>query len=397
MSELLDAAAAVQDDVVELRRAIHREPEVGLDLPRTQAKVLDALAGLGLEVTTGTSTTSVVADLDCGEGPTILLRADMDALPLTEESGEPFASEVEGKMHACGHDGHTAMLLGAARVLAERRSELGGRVRFMFQPGEEGYHGAEYMIEEGVLDGVDKCYALHCDANLEAGQIAGRVGPILASADEFHVTVSGSGGHGSAPHRTVDPIPAACEMVPALSTMVARTIDTFQPVVVSVTHIRSGTTTNVIPETAFFEGTIRTFDQATREDVHRRIQQMTSSIADAHSCTCKTEIVHGYGPTINHAAEVEDIAGVAKAALGPERYTDLDYPKMAAEDFSYLLAQRPGAMASVGICPADTMEGSAAPLHSNRMRMNEDGLASGVAVHVGVAMHNLGGALNTDS
>lgn len=394
MTELLDAAAAVKPLVVELRRAIHREPELGLGLPKTQAKVLDALTGLGLAVTTGTSTTSVVADLDCGEGPTVLLRADMDALPLTEDSGEPFTSEVEGVMHACGHDGHAAMLVGAAKILAERRSEFRGRVRFMFQPGEEGFHGAQYMIDEGVLDGVDRCYALHCTTHLPAGMLAGRAGPMLASADEFHVTITGQGGHGSAPHMTVDPIPAAAAMVPAISNMVARDISTFDPAVVSVTHIESGTTTNVIPETAFLEGTIRTFDEATRDLIHQRLREITQSVAQSHRCACHTELVHGYPATINHTSEIADMAAAADVALGPDRYVDLPNPIMAAEDFSYLLAQRPGAMASIGVCPADVDDPhTAAPLHSNRMRLNEDGLAAGVAVHVGIAMLNLGGSI----
>ncbi|MCP3934540.1 MAG: amidohydrolase [Actinomycetia bacterium] len=391
MTELFDAASGVNDHVIELRRAIHREPEIGLDLPRTQAKVLDALSGLGLDISVGTSTTSIVADLDCGDGPTILLRADMDALPLTEESGEPFASSIEGVMHACAHDGHVAMLLGAARVLSERRSELSGRVRFMFQPGEEGYHGAEHMIEEGVLEGVDRCFALHCTTDLPVGMVACRVGPMLASADEFHITLTGKGGHGSAPHATVDPIPAACAIVPAISTMIARDINTFSPAVVSVTHINSGTTTNIIPETAFLEGTIRTFDEDTRALVHRRLEQIATSTAQSHQCTCDIDLVRGYGPTINDATAVADMEAATRMALGPDRYVDLPTPAMAAEDFSYLLAQRPGAMAMIGICPADLDDPSMAqPLHSNRMRMNEDGLTAGVAVNVGVVMRNLG-------
>jgi amidohydrolase len=393
MSELLDAAAGVHDDVVEVRRAIHREPEIGLDLPKTQSKVLDALTGLGLDVRTGTSTTSVVADLDCGDGPTILLRADMDALPLQEASDETFASVIEGAMHACGHDGHTAMLIGAAEILAERRSELRGRVRFMFQPGEEGYHGARYMIDEGVLDGVDRCYALHCSTNLRAGVVAGRAGPLLASADEFHVTVIGKGGHGSMPHHAVDPIPAACAIVPGISNMVARDISTFDSVVVSVTHIESGTTTNVIPETASLEGTIRTFDEDTRHLVHQRLHEITSSIASSHRCLCQTDIVPGYPTTVNHATEAADIERVAVDVLGPDRYEDMPTPIMAAEDFSYLLARRPGAMAMVGICPADVADpATAAPLHSNRMRLDEDGLTAGVAIHVGIVTHHLAGA-----
>jgi len=381
----------VAPDVIELRRAIHREPELGLQLPKTQEKVLEALTGLGLDITPGTSTTSIVADLDGGEGPTILLRADMDALPLTEESGESFTSGIEGAMHACGHDGHTAMLLGAAKILAGRRGDLRGRVRFMFQPGEEGFHGAEYMIEEGVLNGVDRCYALHCTTNLPAGVIAGRAGPMLASADEFQITFTGRGGHGSAPHMTVDPIPAAAAMVPAISMMVARNINTFNPAVVSVTHIESGTTTNITPETAFLEGTIRTFDEETRDLIHQRLEQITQSVAESHQCSCNTQLTRGYPPTINHASEIADMAAAADRALGTGHYLEMPTPVMAAEDFSYLLNQRPGAMASVGVAPADVDDpANAAPLHSNRMRLNEDGLAAGVAVHVGVALNNLG-------
>lgn len=390
----MSASETVQADVVDLRRAIHLEPEIGLDLPKTQAKVLEALAGLGLDkVTTGESTTSIVADLDCGPGPTILLRADMDALPLNEDSGESFSSQFEGAMHACGHDGHTAMLLGAAKILSERRSELEGRVRFMFQPGEEGYGGAKYMIEEGVLDGVDRCYALHCSTNAAAGTVGCRVGPILASADSFQLTIQGKGGHGSMPHDTIDPIPAACAIVPALSHMSARELSTHDPAVVSVTHIESGTTNNVIPASAFLEGTIRTFDPDTRDLVHRRIRDMSTSIASAHGCSCDAKISDGYPPTINHDGEVGDYEQVASAVLGAENYIDLPTPLMAAEDFSYLLYQRPGAMAMVGVCPDDQDPSSAIPLHSNLVRINEDGFKTGVAMNVGIAMHNLGNSL----
>jgi hippurate hydrolase len=217
---------------------------------------------------------------------------------------------------------------------------------------------------------------------------------MLASADEFHITVSGKGGHGSAPHMTVDPIPAAAAMVPAISVMTARNISTFEPAVVSVTHIESGTTTNIIPETAYLEGTIRTYDEATRSLVHQRLDEIANSIAASHRCTCQMDLVHGYPATINHANEVADFAAATDVALGAGRYVEMPTPIMAAEDFSYLLAQRPGAMATIGICPADIDDPMLAPpLHSNRMRMNEDGLAPGVAVHIGVAMHNLGASM----
>ena len=252
--ELIAAAGAVQDGVVELRRAIHREPELELDLPRTQAKVLDALAGLPLTVRTGTGLSSVVADLD-GErpGPTVVLRADMDALPMPEDTGLDYASTVDGVMHACGHDAHTAMLVGAARLLAARRGRLAGRVRLFFQPGEEGQGGARLAIDEGLLDATDGgepvswAFAIHQSPTFPARLVATRPGPILASADEFRIDVRGRGGHASMPHHANDPIPVACELVQALQVFVTRRVDAFDPAVVTVTRIAAGTTTNVIP------------------------------------------------------------------------------------------------------------------------------------------------------
>ncbi len=261
----------------------------------------------------------------------------------------------------------------------------------MFQPGEEGHDGAKHMIAEGVLDGVDHCYALHCVTDLPVGVLAGQVGPMLAAADEFRITIVGRGGHGSAPHATIDPIPAACAIVPALSTMVAREIDTIDPVVLSVTHIESGTTSNVIPETALLEGTIRSLNEETRTLVRIRLEEIVSAVARSHRCESRTEMVLGSSPTIDHAAEIADLAAVAERVAGPGAYVDLPAPIMAAEDFSLVLEQRPGAMASLGVCPSDIEDpDDAPPLHSNRMRLNEEGLITGTAIHVGVALHKLG-------
>lgn len=388
INSIADATQGVAADVVELRRAIHLEPELGLAVPKTQRKVLQSLEGLGLDISTGTTSTSVVADLrGTGAGPTILLRADMDALPLDEDTDEPFKSTIDGAMHACGHDGHTAMLVGAARILAEHRSEFAGTIRFMFQPGEEGFHGAKHMMAEGVLDGVEQSFALHVTPNLPTGYVGSRVGAMLASADAFTTTVTGRGGHASMPHGANDPIPAACEMVSALQTMVTRNVDAFDPAVLTVAHINSGTTNNVIPEAVFFEGTIRTFSERTRSVVHDGVGRVTEGIAAAHDCACDTEILEGYGVTTNHADATAIIEAAAAKALGEDRYVLLPTPVMGAEDFSYLLNEKPGAMGSLGICPADIADpASAAPLHSNRMRMNEDALASGVAMHVATAL-----------
>src|SRR5262249_25978190 len=249
---LLDDARRLLDDTIALRRRIHRHPEIGLTLPRTQQTVLDALAGLPLSIRTGQKTTSVIATLaGARPGPAVLLRADMDALPLQEDTGLDFASEVPGAMHACGHDTHVAMLVTAARMLASRRDALAGRVVFMFQPGEEGYHGARVMIEEGLLDGDPPpafAFGLHAGARHPAGVIATRPGPLMASGDTLKITVRGQGGHASSPHDCLDPIPIACEIVQAFQTMVTRRVNAFDPAIVTIAKIEAGTTRNIIPE-----------------------------------------------------------------------------------------------------------------------------------------------------
>ena len=266
---LLAEAAQGLDAAVALRRRIHARPETGLDLPATQEMILDELDGLGLSPSTGTGTTSVVAVLE-GEqpGPTTLLRADMDALEMPEDTGLEFASTVAGKMHACGHDAHVAMLVGAGRVLAGRRRDLRGRVVFMFQPGEEGYGGARIMLEEGLLEGhgpIDRAFAIHITPMIPSGAVGCRAGPLLASCDEFRIVVTGRGGHASMPHDACDPVPVACQIVTALQAMVTRVVPAFDPAVVTVTCIQAGTAFNVIPESVACEGTIRSVSDETRE------------------------------------------------------------------------------------------------------------------------------------
>lgn len=268
-AELLVAARDLLPGVVELRRDLHLHPELGTDLPRTQAAVLDALDGLDLDIRTGESLTSVVADLrgGAGDGPTILLRGDMDALPMPEDTGLEFASTVDNTMHACGHDAHTAMLVGAARMLAGERDRLAGRVRFMFQPGEEGQGGAVNMIDEGVLGGVDGAFALHVAPNMFSDFIVHRSGAAMASADEMEIVVTGRGGHASTPHWATDPIPVACEIVGALQSMITRTVNVFDPAVLTIAKVQAGTTTNVIPESATIAGTLRAVSETTRHTV----------------------------------------------------------------------------------------------------------------------------------
>jgi hippurate hydrolase len=385
--DLLGAAGATLDGVTDLRRRLHRHPELGLDLPRTQAAVLDALDGLGLEVRTGSSLSSVVADLDGGgEGPTVLLRGDMDALPMPEDTGLDFASEVPGTMHACGHDAHTAMLVGAARLLAERRDTLPGRVRFMFQPGEEGEGGAVNMIDEGVLDGVDAAFALHVAPNLWSGMVAHRAGPVMASADVIEITVSGRGGHASTPHWATDPVPVACELVLALQSMVTRTVDVFDPAVLTVARIDAGTTDNVIPESARLLGTLRAVSERTRHDVWARLRTVADGIAAAHGCTAEVRVHEGYPVTVNDAAFTRFAAQVSTDLLGPGKVVEMPSPVMGAEDFSYVLQRVPGAMLYLGVCPPEHENPFVAPAcHSNRMVLHEDAMAAGVALHAAVA------------
>ena len=397
-TEVLADAERVAADAIQLRRRIHRHPEIGLALPRTQAVVLEALDGLGLETRAGQRTTSVIARLTGGRpGPTILLRADMDALPLREATGLPFASEVDGAMHACGHDAHVAMLVGAARVLARRRAELAGSVLFMFQPGEEGYHGARVMLEEGLLDGTASptgAFALHVTHREAAGVITTRPGPMLASGDTVQITVRGKGGHASAPHDCLDPIPVACEIVQAFQTLVTRRVNVFDPAVITIAKIEAGTTRNVIPETAHLLGTVRTVSELTRERVLEGVRRVADGIATAHGAEAAVELIRGYPVTSNDAGFAEFVLDTAREVLGAERVTPMRHPVMGSEDFSYVLQRVPGAMANLGTRPDG---GEVYPNHSNRMLLNEAALASGIALHVAVALRffERGGAIRS--
>ena len=393
----LDAARTILPEVIALRRRLHRVPEVGLQLPRTQALVLDAVRGLGLDPVAGTTVASVVATIEgAGPGPTILLRADMDALPLTEETALDFASEHVGQMHACGHDTHVAMLMGAARLLLDDRASWHGRVLLMFQPGEEGFHGARYMLEEGLLDqsGGERpsgAFALHISTLYETGTIDVRPGPMLASGDTLRITVRGRGGHASAPHTAVDPIAVAAEIVLALELMVTRRVDAFDPAVVTIAQFVAGTTTNIIPETAFLAGTMRTVSAARREAVKADVRRVCDGIAAAHGATVELEIEPGYPVTVNDDAFAALVLDVAREVLGEEQTRLLPAPIMGAEDFSYVLEEVPGAMAFVGARPPEVDPATAPMNHSNKVIFDESAMAAGIATYVGVAGRFLSG------
>jgi amidohydrolase len=392
---VLEDASAIAGQITELRHAIHREPEIGLDLPATQQKVVAALKGLPVDVTLGRSLTSVTAVLRGGRpGPAVLLRADMDALPVTEATGAPFASRIDGVMHACGHDLHTAMLAGAARILSERQPDLPGSVIFMFQPGEENGGGARIMIGEGVLDAAGErpvaAYALHVFSDLlGSGKFATRPGPALAASDSITVTVRGRGGHASVPHVNLDPVPAACEMVTALQTMVTRRFDVFDPVVITVGTFHAGTARNVIPDEALFEATARSYSPAARKRLRDETLRLVHGIAEGHGLTAEARYTEGYPVTVNDAAEAEFAAVTAADLFGSARATAQAQPLTGAEDFSFVLSQVPGAFIMLGACPPGTDPLTASSNHAARAFFDDSVLADGAALYAELALRRL--------
>ena len=400
LSTLRDEARDLLDDTIALRRTLHRWPEIGNDLPITKENVLGALEGLPLQISEHTTTSGVAAILDGGRpGPTVLLRGDMDALPLHEDTDLEFASAAEGSMHACGHDTHTAMLVAAARLLSARRADIPGRVLFMFQPGEEGYAGARFMLDEGLLDLPDRpdgssspitgAYALHITTNMPSGFIATKGSSIMASSDSIAITVTGRGGHASQPHHALDPIPVACEIVQALQMMVTRQIDVFDPAVVTVARIAAGTTTNVIPESAEILGTVRAVSERTRLRVKDGIQRVAEGIAAAHGATVEVHYDDGYPVTVNSGDAADFALGVAGEIVGADSTVRMPHPIMGAEDFSYVLDRIPGAMLFLGGTPHDRNPLTAPPNHSNRVTFDEQAMVNGIAMYGALALSHL--------
>jgi len=388
---LLQNARSLAPEIIALRRAIHAEPELGLHCPLTMAKVREALADLPLTWRSGPSTTGEVATLTGGKAtdgsPRVLLRGDMDALPMEEKTGLEFASAIPGRMHACGHDTHTAMLAGAARLLASQQADLAGTIDFMFQPGEEGHHGARFMIEDGLIDPLpDAAFALHVMPNARFGVLAGRAGPLMAAADQFTITVHGKGGHASMPHDCADPVPAAAAIVSAVQAMVTRRFNAASAVVVTVTRISAGTTFNVIPDDAVLQGTIRTLSPEHREKVHALVHETVLHTARAFGVEADCQIVPGFPVTLCDERAVRLGAKVARAIGGKEGWHDLPAPIMGAEDFSYLLELVPGAMFFLGVAPDGDNWSQCCAIHSPRMHVDENALPRGVAMLAGCAL-----------
>ncbi|WP_103501867.1 MULTISPECIES: M20 family metallopeptidase [unclassified Streptomyces] len=394
---LRDDAQSLADDLVELRRSLHRIPEVGLELPRTQEAVLGAIDGLPLEVSTGGVLSSVTGVLrGARPGPTVLLRGDMDALPVTERTGLKYAAPTD-RMHACGHDLHTTMLAGAARLLSAHRDRLAGNVVFMFQPGEEGFDGAGRMLDEGVLEVTGErpvaAYALHVmSSNIESGTFTTRGGPMMAASSVLRVTVRGAGGHGSAPHRAKDPIPAACEMVTALQTWISRSFDVFDPVVLTVGSFHAGTASNIIPDEASFVATVRSFSAEALGRLKDGTVAVCRGVAAAHGLEVDADFGEQYPVTVNSGAEAEFVGDTVREALGEERFAPMENPILGAEDFSRVIAEVPGAMVFLGATGAGLDPETAPNNHSPLAVFDDSVLADGAAVYAELATRKLSAA-----
>ncbi|GAB2732461.1 M20 metallopeptidase family protein [Sinomonas soli] len=406
---ILEDARELEGELVRLRHALHREPELGLELPRTQEKVLEALSDLPLEVTLGTGLSSIGAVLrggaphDAGsrsgaalaEGgrPVVLLRADMDALPVQEETGLDFASRIRGRMHACGHDLHTAMLVGAARLLSERRERLAGDVVFMFQPGEELLAGAPMMIGEGILDlagrRADAAFGMHVfSAGGNAGRFETKPGVMMSAADALFVKVLGRGGHGSAPHLAQDPVPVMAEMITALQAMVTRQFDAHDPVVVGVGMVRAGEAINVIPDTAEFGASLRMYSAESRRRLQSAIPRLLEGIASAHGLDVDVTYHVGGSVTVTDPLETDFAAEAITEILGGHRHFRMSKPLGGSEDFADVLAAVPGSFIGLDATP-DGARGDAPFNHSPRAAFSDAVLADGTAVYTQLAVDRL--------
>lgn len=385
---ILNRSAELQAEITEWRRDIHRNPELLFDVHRTAGFVTEKLREFGCEeVVTGLGKTGVVGIIQgrLGNGPTIGLRADMDALPMTEMTGKPWTSTSPGKMHACGHDGHTAMLLGAAKYLCETRN-FKGRVAVIFQPAEEGGGGGNEMVKEGMMErfAIERVFGMHNLPGLPIGQFATRPGPIMAATAEFVITVKGRGGHDAMPHTVVDPILAASQIVTALQSIASRNVHPLDSVVVSVTKFHAGDAFNVIPDTVELAGTVRTLKKEVNADAESRMRTICAGVAAAHGAAVEIFYDSNYPVTFNHAEETAFASAVASEIAGAANVDTDITPTMGGEDFSYMLEARPGALIFIG-------NGDSAALHNTAYDFNDDAIPHGVSYWVRLAENALAG------
>ncbi|NOZ04267.1 MAG: amidohydrolase [FCB group bacterium] len=371
---------ALEREIVAIRRDIHRHPELGFEVHRTANLVAEYLVSCGIEVRTGVGKTGVVGTLTGGKaGPTIALRADMDALPIHETNDVEYKSVHDGIMHACGHDGHTAILLGVAKVLAERRERIKGTVRFLFQPAEEGEGGARYMISDGGLNGVDEIYGLHLWNYQPFGQIGLKPGPILASADIFEIRVNGKGGHGAAPQGTVDAVVVSAHLITALQTIVSRDTNPIESAVVTVGKIAGGNNFNIIADKVVLNGTTRAYTEANRQMIKRRLRTIITGIGRAFNAGMEIDYEDGYPPTINDKQAYQKVFTAARKIVG--KGAGEPYLSMGGEDFAYYLEKVPGCFFFIGSAPVGR-DPMSVPHHCSHFDIDERALLVGASVFV---------------
>ncbi len=370
----------LREEMITLRRDIHQHPELGFEVQRTAGLVAEYLENIGLTVKTGIGKTGVVADLTGGgPGPTIALRADMDALPIQETGDLPFKSIYDGRMHACGHDGHTAILLAVARVLTQHKEKLKGKVRFIFQPAEEGEGGARYMIEDGALETVDEIYGLHLWNYQSSGEVGVKPGPVLASADIFTIDIRGVGGHGAAPQGTVDCIVVAGQIISAVQTIVSRNTNPLESTVVTIGKINGGHNFNVIADQVTLSGTARAYTEENRQLIKQRLREILSGTAAAFGAQITLDYEDGYPPTINDGKATEKLDRAARAVVGDK--ATFPYLSMGGEDFAYYLKEKPGCFFFVGSAPPDR-ELRSVPHHCSHFNIDEEALLIGGSIFV---------------
>ena len=392
---LLAEAAGWAQTLIGIRRELHQIPEFALDLPKTQARILAAIEGLG-EITLGKDLTSIALVIRGGKpGPTVLLRADMDALKVEEETGLEYAS-TNGFMHACGHDLHMAGAIGAAQILASHKDELNGDVLIWFQPGEEGHHGADVMIEEGMLELTGSrpvaAYGLHVFTSLPLGAIACKPGALMAAAGDLHVRFHGSGGHGSMPWLSKDPVTPMVEAIAALQNLINKSFDQFDPVILNVGWIRAGddATTNVIADSASFGATVRTFSEVNTKKLHELAPKLIHSIADGFGLSADVEFGRATKVLMNDPTSVERVERVAKSLVGEAGYVPMQNPIAGGEDFASIVAEVPGAFVFVGACPPEIDYQTAPTNHSAKATFDDSVLPLCSSLLVSLAMEHLG-------
>ena len=387
--ETLSEARKIQDWIIDRRRTIHRHPELMYEEVRTSKLVQDTLDELGVDYIAGIAETGVLATLGTGQGPCVALRADMDALPIHEETDVPFRSEIDGKMHACGHDCHTAMLLGAARLLKSQESSLQGTVKLFFQPAEEGGAGGLRMCEEGVLENPDvqRVFGLHVWPRVPVGTAASREGTFLAASSFLKVTISGKGGHAAMPHMAVDPVITSAKVITELQTIVSRELDPINSGVISITAIHGGKASNVIPEKVEMMGTIRSLTMDGLNHMQERAQTIIEAVAMAHRCTAVVEYPgHDYPPTVNDGALWDKVKEIGSELLGEGKVFDVP-PVMGGEDFAYYTQKVPGCFVGLGVGNPEI--GAEHNVHHPLFKVDESALAVGTAMHVCFAIESL--------